>query len=90
MGCSTVATLEDAIRGAVRKHKKQHGSVIVRDGDGYDVIPSAYLTDVTYSGPREVVATIDDLTSWAGPEAYDWDEDELVSFVLEAVAASCE
>jgi hypothetical protein len=90
MGCSTVATLEDAIRGAVRKHKKQHGSVIVRDGSRYDVIPSAYLTDITYTGPREVVATIDDLTSWAGPEAYEADEDELVAFMLEAIAQTSE
>ncbi len=90
MGRSTVATLEDAIREAVRKHKKQHGPVVVRDGSRYDVIPSAYLTDITYTGPREVVAAIYNLTDWAGPEAYEADENEQVAFMLEAIAQTSE
>lgn len=85
-----MVTLEDAVRTAVREHKHWHGAVIVRDGSRYDVIPSAYLTDITYTGPREVVAVVDDLADWIGPEAYSANDDETVAFMLEAIAQTSE
>jgi len=61
------------------------GAVIVREGDAYDAIPGAYLSDISYTGPREVVARLTDLCDWAGPEAYDATEDEVVAFIVEAI-----
>lgn len=87
---AAMVMLEDAVRVAIREHKRWHGAVIVCDGSRYDVIPSAYLTDITYTGPREVVAAIYNLTDWAGPEAYEADEDEQVAFMLEAIAQTSE
>lgn len=84
-----MVTLEDAVRTAVREHKHWHGAVIVRDGDSYEAIPAAYLTDISYRGPREVVAVVDDLTDWIGPEAYGANEDETVAFMVKMIAQDC-
>lgn len=79
-------TLTDAVREAVRYHRQWlGGAVIVRDGDDYDAVPGAYLTDISYIGPREVVADVIDLCDWAGPEAYDASERNIVSFMVDAI-----
>jgi hypothetical protein len=79
-------TLSEAVRVAVEAHRDyMGGAVIVRDGDGYDTIPGAYLSDISYTGPRDVAAEITDLCDWAGPEAYDASEGDVVAFVVEAI-----
>ena len=36
------------------------GAIVIRDGDGYDVIPKAYLSDISYTEDPEIVTSIQD------------------------------
>ena len=43
------------------------GAVVVTDGQGrYDAIPGAYLSDISYTGPRDVVWRVTYLPDVAG------------------------
>lgn len=90
MGRSTVATLEDAIREAVRKHRKQHGSVIVRDGDVFEGVPMEYINYFNYSSPHEMAVEVYRICDDLQEVGYNVDEDGLLAFILETFSQGCE
>lgn len=70
----TMSTKNEAIREALANCERWlHGAVVVVDGDDYEAWPSAHMTDISYTGAREVVVEIDNLADVTGDERA-WDE----------------
>jgi hypothetical protein len=49
-------TLRTAVAEAIRE--SQHwmgGAVVVRDGDAYYAYPGAYMSDISYTGSRNII-----------------------------------
>lgn len=81
--------LKHAIREAIWNHRDWiGGAAIVRDGAAFEAVPVVYLSDVSYSGPREQIAIITDLTDWCGPNAYEALEDDVVEMIRSALIAA--
>lgn len=53
-----MTTLREAVAEAVAHGEWMGGAMVVVGREGYMAIPGAYLTDISYSGPREVIAEI--------------------------------
>lgn len=54
-----IESIKKALEEGIRNCDKWiGGAVIVKDGEEYDAIPSAYLRDISYIGSREVVFEI--------------------------------
>ena len=84
-----MATVNAAIREAVEQHRRwSDGAVVVTDGKGtFEAIPGAYLNDISYTGPREVVTRIERDATWGENDPDNLTEDELVG-IVEMVAES--
>ncbi|MBC7234242.1 MAG: hypothetical protein H5T69_00250 [Chloroflexi bacterium] len=63
-------TLRQAVIEALEHCEKwTGGAVVVADGEGrYEAVPGAYLSDISYTGPREVVWRVAYLSDVAGNE----------------------
>ena len=74
-------TLRGEIEQAIRFcNSWMGGSVVVTNGLGwYDAIPGAYLNDISYTGPREVVFRLIDLAEMAGGEVDTGNEAEVAA-----------
>ena len=73
---------EKAFDGLTREYPWMGGAVIVREDDGYfEAIPGAHLTDISYTGSRDVVTRWDsindivvegDVTDYQKSEVVEW------------------
>lgn len=85
-----MATLNAAVREAAKRHRRwMNGAVVVTDGHGdYEAIPGAYLSDISYTGMREVVTRIERGDTWGEDDPNnltDADLDNIVAMVAESI-----
>ena len=83
-----MATLQAAVRESlVNCRHWLGGAVVVTDGSTYDAIPGAYLTDVSYLGPRDVVTRIENLAVFGdgGDVVTDDDVSAIVDMIIESL-----
>lgn len=71
----TMATLDEAVRQALENCDEWEGGAVVvqHDTGEYEACPGAYLCDISYTGSRDPVVTIDRLSDVTG-DGRPWDD----------------
>ncbi len=80
-------TKRDAIITAIKNCERwMNGAVIVEDEEhGFDAIPGAYLTDISYGGSTNVVFRIDNLGDFGNVDIDDIENPETLDFIVDMV-----
>jgi len=77
------ATLRAAVIEAIRESGHwMGGAVVVQDGDDYRAYPGAYMSDISFTGSRDVMCEISDPTEVGGPDATAEDAETLAEMVM--------
>ena len=75
-----------AILQAVKKSDETKSAwVVVEDSGSWDAIPQAYLSDISYTGPREIVFTVSDPSEVFGYPVSDLSDEVMLSSIDDIV-----
>lgn len=68
------------------------GAVVIRDNETgtYDAIPGAYLSDISYTGSRNVVFTVQNAHDVLGDDPAGYTDDDLLAYIDENIVPGLE
>lgn len=71
---------DKAYDGLTREYPWMGGAVIVREHDGYEAIPGLVLTDISYTGSRDIVIIWDSIYDVPGYNS-EFPKDDVVDYM---------
>lgn len=82
-----MATKSNAVLEALRKAQDWiGGAVVVKNDDGsYEAYPGAYMNDISFSGSRNVVFTVENACDVLGSDPAEYGDADLLAYINENV-----